>query len=354
MTSRRATGRRAVNQKDPDLAALIRHFEFHNRSEGKSPRTVGWYNEALGLFHGWLDGEGMSTTLQHLGEDEVRAFVLHLQGRMGLWGPVSSHTLNGRVRALRAFFAWLHRRGYTDEHRLRDLRPPKVTEKVIEPLTSNEIGKIFASINPNTLLGARNTAIYSLMLDTGLRLSETVTLKYDDVHLQDRYVKVLGKGNKERIVAFGTGCQRSLIHYSHHFRVESAPREADVFFLSIDGYPLSADALRSLTERVSKAAGVPRLHPHLLRHTYATLFLLNGGDVFLLKQNLGHTTLAMVEHYVHMASQKAALRSQAFSPLDSFEVPGTRRFRHGFDPENARGRIYPNAGRSSRNKRSRP
>ena len=86
----------------------------------------------------------------------------------------SSHTLNNRVRALRAFFAWLHRRGYTKEHRLKDLRPPKVTEKVIEPLTSEEMVKIFASMNSNTLLGARNTAIYSLMLDTGPRLSEVV------------------------------------------------------------------------------------------------------------------------------------------------------------------------------------
>ncbi len=72
---------------------------------------------------------------------------------------------------------------------------------------------------------------------------------------------------------------------------------------------MTSDALRSLTERVSHAADVSRLHPHLLKHTYATEFLLNGGDVFLLKQNLGHTTLAMVERYVHIASQRAALMS---------------------------------------------
>ena len=352
MVTRRTARIRGVDQDKLDLKMLTQHFEVHNRSEGKSARTVEWYNGALELFQGWLEDEGIPTNLEHLGEDEVREFILYLQGRKGLWGLASSHTLNNRVRALRAFFAWLHRRGYTKEHRLKDLRPPKVSEKVIEPLTSEEMVKIFASMNPNTMLGARNTAIYSLMLDTGPRLSEVVTLKYGDVHLEDRYIKVLGKGNKERIVAFGATCQRSLIDYSYRFRGEPAHSGVDTFFLSIDGYPLSPSALRSLTERVSHAAGVPRLHPHLLRHTYATQFILNGGDVFLLKQNLGHTTLAMVERYVHIASQIGALRSQGFSPLDRFDVQGSRRFRHGFNPDKAKGRIYPNAGRSSRNRGS--
>ena len=336
-----------MNQNQLELSTLARHFEVHNRSEGKSLRTVEWYNEVLALFHDWLEGEGLPTSLDRIWEEEVRAFVLYLQSRRGQRGPASSHTLNNRVRALRAFFAWLHRQGYTEDHRLKDLRPPRVTEKVIEPLTPDEIKRIFASINPATLLGARNTAIYSLMLDTGLRLSEVVTLKYEDVHLEDRYIKVLGKGNKERIVAFGATCQRWLIHYAYHFRVQPVRPEGDTLFLSIDGFPMSPSALWSLTERLSKTAGVPRLHPHLLRHTYATQFLLNGGDVFLLKQNLGHTTLVMVEHYVHIASRTAVLRSEGFSPLDRFKVKGSRRFRHGFNPENPKGRIYPNADRAS-------
>ncbi len=75
---------------------------------------------------------------------------------------------------------------------------------------------------------------------------------------------------------------------------------------------------------------------------------MNGGDVFSLKQNLGHTTLVMVEHYVHLASQRVALISRDFSPLDRHEVPRNRRFRHALGQEDARGRIYPNTGRASR------
>ena len=88
-------------------------------------------------------------------------------------------------------------------------------QKEIEILSDEEIGRIFASMNPHTALGARNTAIYSLMLDTGLRLKEVATLRYKDVHLGGRYVRVLGKGDKERIVAFGANCRKALSNYVH-------------------------------------------------------------------------------------------------------------------------------------------
>ena len=140
---------------------------------------------------------------------------------------------------------------------------------------------------PTPSWGARNTAIYSLMLDTGLRLTEVVTLKYQDAHLDNRYVKILGKGDKERIVAFGTTCQRALLNYVRHWRVGNEREEGETLFLCIDGHPMGAEALRSLAERLSKTAGIPRLHPHLIRHTYATRFLLNGGDSLLCSRTWG-------------------------------------------------------------------
>ncbi len=93
---------------------------------------------------------------------------------------------------------------------------------------------------------------------------------------------------------------------------------------------------------------LPWLYPHLLRHTYATMFLINGGDVFLLQQNLGHTTLEMVRRYVHLASRMAAVRSQSFSTLDRLEVKGVRRFKHVFNQGSGlAGGIYPDAGRGN-------
>jgi site-specific recombinase XerD len=112
------------------------------------------------------------------------------------------------------------------------------------------------------------------------------------------------------------------------------------FFLTIDGYPFSPYATKSYFRRLSDSVGLPRLHPHLLRHTYATKFLINGGELFILKLNLGHSTLAMVENYLHLASRQAGVQSQEFSPLDSFNVKDSRRYKHGFDRGNPDGKIY--------------
>ena len=128
-------------------------------------------------------------------------------------------------------------------------------------LTDSEIAAVLAALNTGALSGARSAAIFSLMLDTGLRLSEVVSLKFRDVHLDERYVKVLGKGNKERIVAFGLACHRSLIQYAYHFREESDEVEAEEFILCVDGYPMSSDGLRSLIERISQSSGVPKPKP---------------------------------------------------------------------------------------------
>jgi site-specific recombinase XerD len=98
----------------------------------------------------------------------------------------------------------------------------------------------------------------------------------------------------------------------------------DTFFLSLDGRPLSFQGLKTMLQRLGRRAGVSRLHAHLLRHTFATLYLVNGGDVFSLQRILGHSTLTMVNHYVHMAGAQVALRHKAFSPVDNLDI-GARR-----------------------------
>jgi len=331
-----------MDKGEMELNQLIQHFEIFNRSEGKSPKTIKWYSDVLNLFLRWLESEGISTQLGEVGEAEIRSFILHLQERKINGKPISKHTVANRVRGLRGFYSWLAERRYTKENVFNNIRLPKTTQIVIEPLTPEEVKLVFSNINEDTALGARNTAIMALFLDTGLRLSEVVNLKQEDVHLDQRYVKVMGKGSKERIVPVGSSCQKALLHYYYHFRMETAHARVNSFFLTIDGYSMATAAITSVMDRLAKKTGLKRLHPHLLRHTYATHFLLNGGDVFLLKQNLGHSTLAMVEHYRHIASRQAAVMSETFSPLDRIDLKKFRRRRKTNNGDY--GAIYPNAG----------
>ena len=181
-----------------DLSVLMQHYEVHNRTEGRSPRTVGWYNEVLGMLIKWLEDGRLPTSIGAINEDIIRQFILYIQERPGINGKLSSHTVANRVRALKAFFAWLDRKGYTRKNLLKELRSPKTVDRVIEPLSKEEVEKIYSGINSNTAMGARNSALVSLMLDTGLRLSEAAYLEEADLHLEERYVKVMGKGGALR------------------------------------------------------------------------------------------------------------------------------------------------------------
>jgi site-specific recombinase XerD len=160
----------------------------------------------------------------------------------------------------------------------------------------------------------------TLMLDTGLRSNEVVTMQARDVHVEERYLKVMGKGRKERIVPFGSASQRAMLKYLFHFRAEPAHAGIDNFFLALDGQQMTNNALRCIMKRLAKRSGVERLHAHLLRHTFALNYLVNSGDVFTLQQMLGHTTLEMVRRYVNLASVHVMAQHRRFSPVDTMNL----------------------------------
>ena len=223
-------------------------------------------------------------------------------------------TVRNHVRVLTAFASWLEREEYTKTNMLAKLRPPKAPRKVMQTLTPEEIARILACFNTNTATGCRNAAIMCLLLDTGLRCGELLQFKRADLHLEDGWLKVMGKGQKERIVPFGNRCARLMQRYINHFRPDS--NGTDVVFLNIVGEPLTETAISSLFHRISMKANIPRLHIHLCRHTFATNYLIGGGDSLTLQRILGHETLEMTRRYVdQVASQVTVLRTR-HSPVD--------------------------------------
>ena len=155
-----------------------------------------------------------------------------------------------------------------------------------------------------------------LLLDTGLRIGELIGLKMDDIHINDGLMKVMGKGKKERMVPIGNKAQKALQSYLFRHRPKPAHSGIENAFLSIFGTPITENSVELMFSRLAKKSGINRLHAHLCRHTFATMFLLNGGDVFTLQQILGHTTLEMVRNYVTLASNHIAMQHHKYSPLD--------------------------------------
>ncbi|MDI6815372.1 MAG: tyrosine-type recombinase/integrase [Dehalococcoidales bacterium] len=322
-----------VTKDSIELSALAKYFEFYNRTEGKSPKTVEWYNQALRQFHRFLIKNGKSTRLGELSEAEVREYILSLQNTrkwqdnpyvLNHKGKLAGISIQTYIRALRAFFNWLYKEGYTEENRLAKLKPPKAPTRVIEVLTNEEIAKVLGAIDYNTAAGARDYAIMILLLDAGLRCSELRNSELADVNIEGGYLKVMGKGGKERIVPFGALAQKALLRYLLHFRPEPFNPTIQNFFLTLDGRPLTKNCVRMIFRRIGTRAGVKRLHPHLCRHTFATNYLINGGDVFSLQQILGHTTLEMVRRYVTLASAHVTVQHRKFSPMDRISLVGVK------------------------------
>jgi len=314
------------------LEKLAQHFEAYNRTEAKSPRTVECYNSVLRYFGDFLREHNYSDALGGLNIHVVREFILYLQ-QTPRWRKHPHNTPNGNlapssiqnyVRTLKPFFSWLHREGYTPENILANLRPPRAPQKLVEILTNEEVGRILACIDYDTESGARNSAMVITFLDTGLRLSEVITLKTGDAHIEQGYLKVMGKGAKERVVPVGSMAQKALLRYVFHFRPEPFYEDQDSVFLTLEGKPMTVNSVKLIFARLAQKSSISRLHPHLCRHTFATNYLINGGDVFSLQQILGHTSLEMVRRYVTLASAQVRVQHRKFSPMDRMNLGRVR------------------------------
>ncbi|MBI4318960.1 MAG: tyrosine-type recombinase/integrase [Chloroflexi bacterium] len=338
--AKKRSGWQQMDKASTPLAQLLHHFEVGNQTEGKSDETVTWYNNRLGVFLRWLQ-ESNPGLLKDFTKETVREFIRYLQTKSTKFernrytptreAKLSTHPVNGYARALRGFSSWLHRERYTETNILKELKPPKVRKEVIDTLSEEEMRRLFAAIDPDTPLGCRNYAILVTFLDTGLRCSELCNLTLENARIEEGYLKVLGKGDKERLVPIGAACKFALLRWRDHFRPSFIVQESPLFFLSNEGRELTVGAIEQLVGRLGTRTGVPRLYAHLLRHTFATSYLVHQvGDSLRLQQILGHTTLEMTRRYANAAAIQQNLLERRSSPLDVMglgRLPSHRRGR---------------------------
>ena len=180
----------------------------------------------------------------------------------------------------------------------------------IVPLSDVEV-KILLNNFDNSYFGIRNKLMVMFMLDSGLRRGEVVSLESKNIFMHNNTMLVQGKGEKERLVPFGEETKRYINRYSH-MRNEYEKR----FFQKEDGTPITDNTIKMYFQDLKESTGIIRLHPHLLRHTFATNYILYGGDVEELRILLGHTSLQMTMKYVHLATQQRILNPRYHSHID--------------------------------------
>ncbi len=309
---------------------VIGRYELSNVADGKSPATIKWYKEIAGTFSKYVRSKYQSNDLSMFNRHVMMEYILYLRQRTKYQGHpytpqqtklLSAKTVQCHVRALKALSSWLYREGYTEDNRLVNLKLPKAPVKVVEPLSPKEVKVVLSSIKTGSPIGVRNHAIVATALDTGSRASELAGIALGHVNFDDGYIKVMGKGSKERIVPIGGYVQRVLWSYVANIRPRLAVGDSDNLFLSRDGRPITANTIKLLFSRLAKTSGVERLHAHLCRHTFAIDYLLNGGDTFSLQAILGHSSLEMVRNYLHFTSSQIAFQHHKYSPMDRLQKP---------------------------------
>lgn len=308
------------------LATVTELYLATKQAEGKSHRTLDGYRNFLVRFAQHAKPEAK---LKEIGVDSAREFVAVLQAQTGRYenhplhpakeGGLSPMTVDAHVRTLKAFGSWLADEGFTSSNIFLRLKRPTVPKCIIEILSDEEMRTIIGSINPNSFFGSRQFLIALLLLDTGTRASELCTLKHSDTHLEEGYVKVMGKGSKERIVPISAATKKAIMRYMTTFRPEPQ-NGADELILANDGSPFTYAGLSHMIRRLGKRSGVERLHLHLFRHTFAVSYLMNGGDVMSLKLILGHTTLDVTQIYMHLAQSHFRVQHARFSPVDRLGI----------------------------------
>lgn len=291
-------------------------FIIEQHIRGNTPKTIRYYTLCLDLFARFV---GEDAELTEITPGTLKSYFLHLSDR-----PITTTTIQTYIRAVRAFLTWCYSEQYISVDVSQRFRLPKAQRKTVDVLTDNELRQLYGCFNLRYTTHLRNCCICTLMLDSGLRLHEVVTLSLDRLHIDEGYAIVNGKGNRQRIVPLGYQSRRLLLRYLAR-RPGSVQCEAA--FLKNDLTPITDNTLGKLFRRLKKQAGIPRLRAHLLRHTFATRYLENGGDLYTLQTILGHTSLEMVKRYVHFTPRKMQSTYAKHSPLDMLagdHIPGLK------------------------------
>lgn len=289
------------------IRECIDDFLIEQQVRGNSPKTQKHYFRCLGLFERFQSPK--NPDISAVSVSDCKAYYIHLSNR-----NVSSVTVQTYIRALRAFLSWCYLEGYISENIPKKFRLPKAQKKKIDILTDSEVEQLFRCLLGRDFISVRNYCIVALMIDSGLRLNEVVTIRRDKIHIAEGYAIVNGKGNKERFVPLGLNSKRALLRYCAI--VPNKEKETPLF-VKDTLIPIKESTVKQLFRKLKSRSGIPRLHPHLLRHTFATRYIERGGDIYSLQSILGHTSLEMVKKYVHLIPSKTVVNFAVLSPLDN-------------------------------------
>ena len=278
------------------LAPLIRRYIRYLKLERNySPNTIDAYRHDLHLLLNHLSGQGLTPIDVKL--DHLQRFAAWIHER-GIGPKSQARILSG----VRTFYHYLVVDGYLEVDPTELLESPHLPKHLPEYLTTEEVDRLEAAIDLTSAEGHRNRAIIEVFFSCGLRVSELVELKLSNLFLNERFMRVVGKGGKERLVPISQRAVGELeLWFDDRRQMRIKPGEDDYVFLNRRGHHLTRTMILIMVKRLGEAAGIKKtLSPHTLRHSFATALLRGGADLRVIQVLLGHADIATTEIYTHM------------------------------------------------------
>jgi integrase/recombinase XerC len=278
-----------------------KYINYLEAERNASPYTVRNYTTDLLQFFQFLQDKGIDS-LKEVDKHILRDYLSHVVEQ----GFVKA-SIARKLSAIRSFYHYLLREEIISTNPVATASSPKLDKRLPSFLTIDEVERLLEAPDSSTPQGQRDRALMELLYASGLRVSELVSLNPEQVNLDSGEIRVLGKGSKERVVLMGKPAVRALSDYLSQGRPQLRGKKgSSALFLNPDGGRLSERRVQSILGKYANIAGIGRrVHPHMLRHTFATHLLDGGADLRVVQELLGHANLATTQIYTHVTQSRA-------------------------------------------------
>jgi len=278
--------------------------------KGLSKNTLMAYSHDLTRFLDHLRQKGLQDILK-VGKFDVRSFLLTLKKQR-----FSTRTIVRYLVAIRTFFRFMIQEGILEVNPVEELESPKMAKTLPKILTLKEVDQLLEQPNSQIPLGVRDRAMLEMLYATGMRVSELVQLRMNQVNLEGGYVLVYGKGSKERIVPLGSEVMKWVDLYLKTARIKLAKGgESPFLFITRSGKGMSRQRFWRMIKVYGQRAGIrKRITPHLIRHSFASHLLERGADLRSVQMMLGHVDISTTQIYTHVTGERLKKIHQRYHP----------------------------------------
>lgn len=290
--------------------SLVR-FLHTLRAEGRSPKTVLYYRDAVSSLMNFVRGAKLSTDIRDLDATIVRDWIISQRER-----GLADKTLATRTQGVKIFVRWCVAEELLDRDPLARLKLPKVKDTAKPTFSPEEVDQLLEACDVRTVVGIRDRALVLTLYSTAARITEIRTMKLSDIDWTRGTVLLHGKGGKDRVVPIAGKAAKALDRYTRH--PQRRDKLQDVVFLTDQGLPMTQDGFRQIFRRLGVKTGL-QVNPHKFRHSAAIQYLRNGGKLETLKALLGHQSMEMTLHYARIAGVDVTQAHMTADPARSLK-----------------------------------